>query len=1234
MKQRVLSIVTALALCMCIAAPSRAYALQEAPFSEADYFEPTAAADPIPYADGDIPTPQEAYAAMIALKSNSYFAEGAPWTNETHSYKWNGGKLDGNVESGQGCVAFAFRLSDKAFGSLPARMYANGQFKFSDVKNGDILRVNNDAHTVIVLQVSDVGVVLAEGNYHENGGEGFVHWGRTMTKAEVEAADHYITRYPVDYIPPDDPTANDPIEGGTGFLEGGLQWKLTKSGTLTISGNGSMPDYSASGEQPWYAHNDKIIKIVIEDGVTRIGNCAFWESGAFSVEIPDSVEAIGNSAFRDGSLIAATIPASVKSIGDSAFRGCTSLATVTLSEGLETIEQNVFNSCEKLISISLPASITSVGAAAFTNCTELTQVVFTPSENQVQLGDNLFTRCWKLASVTLPQKMDSVSDGMFQNCLMLSSVMIPEGVTSIGPSAFASCQVMSSLTIPKSVTQIGMAAFSNCSSLKDIYFGGTEAEWKRIQIVPPLSTAVTIHYSSHIHSWDTEWSGDDSYHWYECTVEGCDITENSQKGGYGAHTYGLSDSCTVCGRARPGQSGHNHAWATAWSTDESNHWHNCTAEGCDITENSKKDSYGAHTYDANNTCTVCGYVQPGHKHAWDSKWTTDELYHWHKCTAEDCDITDESQMNGYGAHVYDDEEDLSCNTCGYTRPAHNHSWATEWTIDEFYHWHECTEDGCYIVENSQKDGYASHIYDDEADTICNICEYERPEHEHSWDESNWSNDESHHWHECTAEHCYIVENSEKDGYGEHDYDEDGACTICGYTPEHEHDWSSKWNSNSSYHWHECTAKDCDITENSDKDGYGKHDYDSWVVDEKATEDEDGSRHRTCTVCGRTQTESIPATGSSSSDRNTSSRVPTASNKTNTTTTQNTDGSTTTTKTDNRTGTVTETTVYPDGSQTVVETQKDGTVTTMETDRSGNKTETVTNPDGSSVISVAQNDGTTAKVTTNSTGKMEAEVRLPSSVVSNAQQSGGKVTLPIPEVQASRNGETAPSVTVKTGSTEPTTVEIPVANPGPGTVAVIVRADGTEEVVKMSVPAEGAVAVPLSDGATVKIIDNSKSFSDVSAQHWAVDAVSFVSARELFDGTAATTFSPEAPMTRAMLITVLARLDGVDVSGGTTWYEKGMAWAIAKQISDGSNPDESVTREQLVTMLWRYAGSPAAAGTMSGFTDANELSGFAQEAMRWAVESGIIGGFSDGRLAPQGQATRAQVAQILMSFIRK
>lgn len=442
-------------------------------------------------------------------------------------------------------------------------------------------------------------------------------------------------------------------------------------------------------------------------------------------------------------------------------------------------------------------------------------------------------------------------------------------------------------------------------------------------------------------------------------------------------------------------------------------------------------------------------------------------------------------------------------------------------------------------------------------------------------------------------------------------------------PGHTHVWAAQWSSDKTHHWHNCTAEGCTATLEQ-LNGYAAHTAGDWIVDQQPTASVPGSRYKTCTVCGyETDREEIPATGGSSGS-NRPSRPSSGSSSTSTTTQRNPDGSTITTQTNHITGTVTKTIRNPDGSQTVVETRKDGTVTSTEKTANGSTVKTVETPDGSREITVQQSNGVTAQVSVDRWGTAEAEVKLTAKSISQ----NGAVPLPIPDLPVTKAGSA--QVTVHTGSTKPVRVEIPVTNPTPGTVAVIVNADGSETVVKSSLLTGAGLTAAVSDGAVVKIVDNSKAFPD-TASHWARDAVDFVSARQLFSGQSASAFAPNGTMTRAMLITAVARLDGVNTAGGASWYERSMAWAVQQGISDGTNPSGQITREQLVMVLYRYAGSPAASALMP-FSDTNAISSYAYDAMRWAVENDILSGYGDGTLAPQAQATRAQAAMMLMRYM--
>lgn len=408
-----------------------------------------------PSSDSSVPSYQEAYNRMVALKKQ--YPEGMTWTNFEpygtngklgNAYKWKGGKIKG-AESGVGCAAFAFILSDEAFGNLPARTIDKGGFTFEDIKVGDILRVNHNSHFVIVLQKSVSGVVIAEGNYNKS-----VHWGRTMSQSEVMDAAFIVTRYPKNFVPEDDPDANKTVQSGK---EGTILWKLTKAGTLTLSGTGAIPNFTSDRLPSWSTHQDSINTIIIENGITSIGDYAFYQSKALNVYIPDSVTSIGNSAFQNSGLMAVTLPGSVKTIGDNAFRDCENLISASISEGLTTIGNDAFRGCISLTHIDFPASIRSIGAGAFMSCKEMTSVRFMPSDQSVTIGDNLFSQCWALQHVTLPQGSRRISAGMF-----------------------ASCPSLPELYISASVTEIGELPFTSCNSLKYIYFGGSEADWNRI----------------------------------------------------------------------------------------------------------------------------------------------------------------------------------------------------------------------------------------------------------------------------------------------------------------------------------------------------------------------------------------------------------------------------------------------------------------------------------------------------------------------------------------------------------------------------------------------------------------------------------------------------------------------------------------------------------------------------------------------------------------------------------
>ena len=203
------------------------------------------------------------------------------------------------------------------------------------------------------------------------------------------------------------------------WIEDNLTWTLDADGTLTISGTGAMKNYDYDSNQSPVYNNSDVKKIVIEDGVT--------------------------------------------SIGDYAFRGCSSLTSITLPDSVTSIGDCAFVFCVGLSSITLPDSVTSIGDSAFKNCSSLTSI--TIPDSVTSIGDWTFYKCSSLTSITIPNSVTSIGDSAFYNCRSLTSITIPDRVTSIESSAFYNCSSLTSITIPKSVTSIGSGVFNNCNNL-------------------------------------------------------------------------------------------------------------------------------------------------------------------------------------------------------------------------------------------------------------------------------------------------------------------------------------------------------------------------------------------------------------------------------------------------------------------------------------------------------------------------------------------------------------------------------------------------------------------------------------------------------------------------------------------------------------------------------------------------------------------------------------------------
>ena len=212
------------------------------------------------------------------------------------------------------------------------------------------------------------------------------------------------------------------------------------------------------------------------------------------------------------------------------------------------------------------------------------------------------------------------------------------------------------------------------------------------------------------------------------------------------------------------------------------------------------------------------------------------------------------------------------------------------------------------------------------------------------------------------------------------------------------------------------------------------------------------------------------------------------------------------------------------------------------------------------------------------------------------------------------------------------VTIPVEALGPETVAYVTDANGMCRLEMRTAVTEMGMTILVHDGDSIELVQKTVNFTDVPDQHWAKAPITYVAARGLLIGVEDTLFAPSMQTSRAMTWSILARLEGVQLKETTPWYASSQAWAVDAAISDGNNPNAEISREQLVTMLYRYANSPAVNSDLTAYSDGSQVSAWAVDAVQWAVSEGIMNGITADTLAPQETATRAQTAAILERFI--
>ena len=633
---------------------------------------------------------------------------------------------------------------------------------------------------------------------------------------------------------------------------------------------------------------------------------------------------------------------------------------------------------------------------------------------------------------------------------------------------------------------------------------------------------------AHEHSYG-DWRKDGTSHWHECTDDDCPNREESIND-KAAHVYDddADTTCDVCGYERTvTPPSHEHSYGD-WSRDGTNHWHECTDDDCPNREESINDK-AAHVYtdDADTTCDVCGYERtvtpPPHEHSY-GDWRKDGTSHWHECTDDDCPDREES-IKDKAAHVYTDDADTTCDTCGYERtitpPAHEHRYG-DWRKDGTNHWHECTDADCPNREESIKDK-AAHVYTDDADTTCDTCGYERtitpPAHKHRY--GDWRKDGTNHWHECTDADCPNREESIKDKAAHvYDNDADTTCNTCGYErtvtpPAHEHIVTFDGNGGTSSVG-SMTTTNQKLTSLPSASRSGSYSFDGWY-----TKKNGGTEITTDTEFPADTTVYAHWTytgGGGSSGYSYYTIKATAG----------TGGS-----------------ISPSGNVSVREGR--------------DQTFTITPDKGYAVANV--------KIDGKSIGAVK------SYTFENVSRTH---TIEVIFMKANGNPQTGVFVDVATGSYYEDAVDWAVEN------GITQGTDDTHFSPDGICTRAQAVTFLWRAAGSPEPETRAMPFADVPVGSYYYDAVLWAVENGITKGTSDTTFSPNMTCTRAQIVAFLWRSEKSPAAGtanpfadvkSTAYYAVAVLWAVKENITKGTtnttfSPNADCTRAQIVTFLWR------------------------------------------------------------------
>ena len=977
------------------------------------------------------------------------------------------------------------------------------------------------------------------------------------------------------------PQINSVLEGSCGAEGDNVTWKLTQNNegnenptyTLTISGNGAMADY-AVGKAPWHvalseaANRKQINKIELPSGLTRIGDNAFLQASVTDVEIPNTVISIGTNAFWNCNTIQTTIPASVQELGATAFYG-TFVVNVDANSPYFCSEED-----GKILYNKDKTTLYQVSQDCTGN--------FTIPSTVTTINDFAMNGCAKVTGeLVIPDSVQTIGRSAFEGT-GFTSLNLGNSVKEIGVSAFYNCAIMTGdLVIPAAVTTIGENAFASTGFNGKLDFQAQIEEF-------PAAIFKGLNFTSVSFSDSVKTIGDRAF-------ENCKQLATVTFG-QGLETIGrfAFDGAGISGKL---------TFPDSLKRIKDYAFSNCLGiTEIDLPEGNATIEYGAFTGDTG----VQKIKIPLSEIQFD-KLTNEGYWIFTQYTENKLETIvvgtapNEKSMSLFanslaglktiviGTGVSKIDSSIFSNTKLLQSALYpsNLSIDKEWNAN-----HYLTDVGTkYTVAANGSMGQ---------NTEQAMLTFVTPEGK-----------------TCPAV-TYLSTNESAVTV-----DANGKIKAVGSVGQ-------KATIKAQYDGTTFAKVDVTIGTSAGEDFYS---IDPVIADQTYTGTELKPAVKV-TKNGKEITEGFTV----KYDNNTNVGTATATVKVG----------------DTVIGTATFNIVKATPSITISATPD--TLTgggSVELTVSGVPTEgklavtcdndiTVNAKDGkytAQLPNATKNYTFTAKYTgTDNYNDVEKTCVVKVTRKSSHSSSSGSSTTPTNTVSASTasNGKVAlDKSTAKKGNTVTVTVtpdagyqldKLTVTDAKGNTIAVAKKGDNQYT---FTMPDSKVTITPTFS----KIADTKPSkngFDDVASSDWFADAVKYVSDKGLMNGTDDNQFSPSATTTRAMLMTVLARYAGEGTTGGATWYEKGMNWAKTKGVSDGTNPTVNITREQLVTMLYRYAGSPAANGSLSDFSDTASVSSYAVNAMQWAVENGIVNG-SNGKLNPQNNATRAEVAAILMRF---